>query len=272
MTAPMLCLAAAVLIAPGSGAAERITRSRIGSSRTVPVGVAHRDSQRDTVLAVAAVTAAVFLGAGPALTTAVLAATVLLRRRRNRRVTRIAVDRRMLMTGLESVVAELRVGAHPADACDTACRDTTGPASDAFRSAAARARLGGSASEGFRAAAAGSDPSGIGESLTRVADAWSVSDEHGLALAELLDAARADLAARMRVRARTEAGLAGARATATVLAALPGLGVVLGELMGADPVDVLLGDGPGTILLVLGTCLTCAGLLWSDHIAARVGR
>ncbi|ETT28360.1 hypothetical protein RR21198_6032, partial [Rhodococcus rhodochrous ATCC 21198] len=75
---------------------------------------------------------------------------------------------------------------------------------------------------------------------------------------------------RMRLRSRTEAGLAGARATATVLAALPALGVALGQMMGAAPVTVLLGDGLGGVLLVVGTVLACAGLLWTDRIATRV--
>ena len=74
----------------------------------------------------------------------------------------------------------------------------------------------------------------------------------------------------MRIRARTEAGLAGARATATVLAGLPVLGVGLGQLMGAAPLGILLAGGLGGIMLVVGTALVCAGLLWTDRIAARV--
>ena len=110
----------------------------------------------------------------------------------------------------------------------------------------------------------------FGAQLERVAAAWAVSDRHGLALAELLSATRTDLLGRIRLRARTEAGLAGARATATVLAGLPALGVALGQAMGAAPISVLLGDGLGGALFVFGTGLACAGLLWTDRISARV--
>ena len=88
----------------------------------------------------------------------------------------------------------------------------------------------------------------------------------------LLGAARGDLLARNRFRDRTEASLAGARATGTVLAGLPVLGVLLGQAMGASPIDVLLGGGVGGILLVLGSGLGCAGLLWTDAITERVCR
>jgi tight adherence protein B len=40
--------------------------------------------------------------------------------------------------------------------------------------------------------------------------------------------------------------------------------------MGAAPVGILLSDGLGGMLLVAGTVLACAGLLWTDRIADRV--
>ncbi|MFD4181263.1 hypothetical protein ACFWPB_09120, partial [Rhodococcus sp. NPDC058514] len=67
-----------------------------------------------------------------------------------------------------------------------------------------------------------------------------------------------------------EAGLAGARATAAVLACLPVLGIALGQLMGAGPLRVLLSGGLGGLLLILGTLFVCAGLLWTDRITGRV--
>ena len=51
-----------------------------------------------------------------------------------------------------------------------------------------------------------------------------------------------------------------------VLAALPALGLLLGVGMGAQPVAVLLGSSVGHLLLLAGTVLTCAGLLWSARI------
>lgn len=105
-----------------------------------------------------------------------------------------------------------------------------------------------------------------------MAAAWRVAERHGLALAELLTAARLDLLGRKRFRDRTRAALAGARATATVLALLPLLGIGLGQLMGAASLRVLFLTLPATLLLLLGSALTCAGLLWADAITDRVLR
>jgi len=82
---------------------------------------------------------------------------------------------------------------------------------------------------------------------------------------------RRDLTGRSRFRSRTEAGLAGARATAAILAALPLLGIALGQAVGAAPVQLLLGSTAGGLLLVVGTALVCAGLAWSGAITAAVG-
>lgn len=64
--------------------------------------------------------------------------------------------------------------------------------------------------------------------------------------------------------------MAGARATAAILAGLPVLGVLLGQLIGAQPLRFLLGGHAGGWLLVVGTMLVCGGLLWSDRITDRV--
>jgi tight adherence protein B len=64
--------------------------------------------------------------------------------------------------------------------------------------------------------------------------------------------------------------MAGARATAAVLAGLPVLGIGLGQLIGAQPLRLLMSDGAGGWLLVAGVTLACCGLLWSDRIVNRV--
>ena len=51
-----------------------------------------------------------------------------------------------------------------------------------------------------------------------------------------------------------------------ILAALPVAGVVLGQLIGADPLGFLLGGGAGGWLLITGVGLVAAGLIWSDRI------
>jgi tight adherence protein B len=169
------------------------------------------------------------------------------------------------LDALEAVIGELRVGAHPSVAAEVAAQEARGEAARAFAVSAARSRLGGSGADGLR------DPDSIVDTeLARIADAWQVAEHYGLALAELLSAARADLLGRIRFRTRTTAALAGARATAAVLAGLPLLGIGLGQLMGAAPLHVLLSPGLGTVLLPLGAALACIGLLWTDAITRKV--
>ncbi|MCW2633595.1 MAG: rane protein, partial [Pseudonocardia sp.] len=108
--------------------------------------------------------------------------------------------------------------------------------------------------------------------LTRLAGAWALAERHGVALAELLDAVRRDVDARVRHGRRLRAQLAGARATTMVLTVLPVLGVVLGQGVGAQPWSVLTATSGGQVLLVIGVALACLGMLWSDQITARAAR
>ena len=104
---------------------------------------------------------------------------------------------------------------------------------------------------------------------TRLAVCWELAHRHGLAIATLMRTAHREFVERDRFESRFTAAMAGARTTALVLAGLPVLGVGLGQLVDADPVHFLLSGGLGGALLVVGTSLACAGLLWSDHITSR---
>ncbi len=204
------------------------------------------------------------LGIGALLATVMVVATVGARLRRERTEQRRIAQCRALADGLEVVIGELRVGAHPGAAAATAADESSGTAAHAFAACAARTRLGGRPADGLR------DPHApIATELARIAEAWQLADQHGLALADLLTTARADLLARMRFRDRTRAALAGPRATATILAALPLLGITLGHLMGASPLSILLHPGPATLLLPVGTALACTGILWTDALTRK---
>ncbi|MEU1985805.1 hypothetical protein [Nocardia sp. NPDC019395] len=205
------------------------------------------------------------LGSGTLICALIVVSTVTVRLRRSRRDRLHRTECGHLLDGLAAVIAELRVGAHPSAAAAVAARESAGIAAQAFAVGSARSRLGGSGADGLLR-----PDSVIAAELARVSDAWQVAERHGLALAELLAAARADLAARIKFRNRTESALAGARATAAILAVLPLLGIGLGQLMGANPLYVLLFSTVGTYLLPLGAGLACAGLLWADEITRRV--
>jgi tight adherence protein B len=78
-----------------------------------------------------------------------------------------------------------------------------------------------------------------------------------------------DIRWRVRFGAGVRAELAGPRATAGVLTALPALGVGLGQLMGADPIGVLRGGVLGQALLVVGIGLIALGRVWTEQILRR---
>lgn len=257
MTTALMILAAAVALWPSGsrGLTERTRRVRDVPRWMMPVCAA----------LVAAAAVWWFGGVWAVSAAAVAGGTGWSRSRRRFERDRRTTELNWLATGVEVVIGELRVGSHPATASAAAADECGGIASGALRGAASRSRLGGRPADGIAAA----DPL-LDEELARLAAAWRVADEHGLALAELLDAVRADILGRRRFRERTEASLAGARATALVLAGLPILGVALGQLMGADPLRILLGGGLGGMLLLIGTGLGCTGLLWTDAITGKV--
>jgi tight adherence protein B len=255
------CLVLALLSVPAPAARRRFGRLFEESAEVRKF----RRSSWFRVVVGAGVVAALAVGIGPLVAAVMVAGTVAIRVRRAKGDRRRNVECAYLLDALEAVIGELRVGAHPSAAADVAARESRGEAARAFAVSAARSRLGGSGAQGLR------HPDSIVETeLSRIADAWQVAENHGLALAELLSAARADLLGRTRFRGRTTAALAGPRATAGVLACLPLLGIGLGQLMGAAPLYVLLSPGAGTVLLPLGAGLACSGLLWTDAITRKV--
>lgn len=175
-----------------------------------------------------------------------------------------------LLDAIGLLVSDLRVGAHPAAAAAAAASSGNEDAHRVLAAVAAGARLGAPVPRLLERQA--SSRVAIGDCLRRLASAWALAEAHGVALADLVEAVRADLEARQRMGAELHAQLAGPRATALVLAGLPVLGVALGEGVGAGPVGVLTGTGVGQILLVVGTALACAGVLWSERILAGAAR
>ncbi|WP_254900563.1 type ii secretion system integral membrane subunit [Rhodococcus sp. 1168] len=220
-----------------------------------------------SMVAVGSVLAVVAGGLHALCAAIIVSATVALRRKKGQRRRSHRSELDSLIAGLDVVIGELRVGSHPALACASAAADCSGSVALAFGSAAGRARLGGDACAGLLV-----EDSPVRVELSRLSEAWHIADTRGLGLAELLGAARQDLLGRSRFRDRTEASLAGARATGTVLSGLPVLGVILGQFMGASPIGVLFGGGLGGALLVLGSMLACAGLMWTDAITEKVCR
>jgi tight adherence protein B len=239
--------------------------------RLAPTRVRRRPPSRAVALVAGgiALVAVVILPLTTVLAAGVLGATLAQRHRRRRQARRAAQEGRMLETALEVLVGELRVGAHPVRAFGAAADETHGAVAAALRAVAARGRLGADVTAGLRAAASSS---ALPAQWERLAVCWQLASDQGLAIATLMRAAQRDLAERQRFSDRVVSGMAGARATATILACLPVLGVGLGELIGARPLRFLLSGHAGGWLLVTGMILACLGLLWSDRITGRVVR
>lgn len=193
----------------------------------------------------------------------ILTGTVMARRRGSSVRQRRRAESAALRDGLDMLVGELRAGAHPVAAFHAAGTEVGGEVGGWLRVVAARGRLGADVGAGIRSVAT---MSAQPESWARMAVCWRLAQSHGLAIATLMRAAQHDIVERDRFRARVDAGLAGARTTAAVLAGMPVLGIALGQLIGAEPLVFLFAGGAGGVLLVVGISLSCLGLCWSDRI------
>ena len=252
-----LLLALALLVLPDSPA-----RGRLGLGRRRELRVPR------TPLVLAGGVVAALLGGPGGVVAAVLVGVVVLRGLRSRAEQRARLAATSALTeGLGGVVAELRAGAHPASAASGAATDVEMPAAVVLRGVAATARLGGDVGGTLRDLAA-AHPA-LRTALGQLARAWQLSNRYGVPLADVLDAVRRDLDRRVTFARQVHARMAGPRASTAVLAALPGFGLLLGELSGARPLHVLSGTPPGQVLLVAGAALVCAGLLWTERLTGQ---
>jgi tight adherence protein B len=262
LTSAALLLSVALLVFPSSprGRLTPAARTRRRLSLLDPRWLVR-------VAGCVAVSAAVLLPLTTVLAVVVVGATGCVRYRRRRRSRRATDEGRTLQTALDVLVGELRVGSHPVRAFCVAADETDGTVAASLRAVAARARLGADVTAGLRAEARSS---ALPAHWDRLAVCWQLASDQGRAIATLMRAAQRDIGERQRFSARVVSGMAGARATAAILAGLPVLGVLLGQLIGARPLTFLLSGHAGGWLLVIGSTLACGGLLWSGRITDRL--
>ncbi len=156
-----------------------------------------------------------------------------------------------------ALAGEVRAGHQPGEALLRAARDCGGPV-DAQATVLAAARFGGDVPGALEVAAR--QPGG--EGLRGLAACWRVAVDQGAGLAAGLDRLAAALRAERDQRSDLRAQLAGARATAVMLAGLPALGLLIGTALGAEPLHVLLHTAAGLGCLVVGGVLEGLGLWW----------
>ncbi|MFE4665730.1 type II secretion system F family protein [Streptomyces sp. NPDC056716] len=162
------------------------------------------------------------------------------------------------------LAGEVRAGRQPGEALLRTARDSGG-LGEAQAAVLAAARFGGD----VPGALAGAAREPGAEGLLGLAACWQVAVDQGAGLAAGLDRLDAALRAQRDRRADLRAQLAGARATALLLAGLPAAGLLLGTALGADPLYVLLHTGPGLACLAVGVLLEGVGLWWALRIVRR---
>ncbi|WP_425471784.1 type II secretion system F family protein [Streptomyces cadmiisoli] len=191
------------------------------------------------------------------------AAVPLLRRVQLAGETRRARERRTdeVIALCGALAGEVRAGRQPGQALLRAARDTGG-LGDGRAAVLAAARFGGDVPGALAVAAR--QPGADG--LLGLAACWRVAVDRGAGLAAGIDRLEGALRAERDQRAELRAQLAGTRSTAVMLAALPGLGLLLGAALGADPLHVLLHTGAGLGCLLIGGVLEGAGLWWARRI------
>jgi tight adherence protein B len=216
-----------------------------GDPRTVPVLV---------VLAAVGGVRALSPAPGVVLATALAVLTVAAERRRararrDRARTRDDVDELLVMLS-----AELGAGRSPPQALAAAAP----AAPQLLEQAAAVAQLAGDPEPALRRAAGRPGADALGD----LAAAWQVAVTAGAPLSALLERVRLSVAAESAAAREAEEQVAPVRATARVLAVLPGLGVLLGGAVGINSAALLAGTPWGQACLLLAVALVAGGLAW----------
>jgi tight adherence protein B len=106
--------------------------------------------------------------------------------------------------------------------------------------------------------------------LLAVAEGWAMSEQQGAPVVDVLDSLVAALRDQARTAAAIETSLAAPRATAALLGVLPIGGVLLGELVGVDPLAVLVGTPAGRAAGLAGLAATIGGRIWMRRLVRAV--
>jgi len=168
----------------------------------------------------------------------------------------------------QGLSAELAAGRTAGEALARAVGAAGFPDPVALRPLVAAARDGGDVPAALLAVA----PEHGGEAFRGLAACWKASVTAGAGLAVLVDRVAGSLREAQAHRHEVAAQLAGPRATARLLAALPVLGLLMAAGLGMRPLHFLFGGPAGVGCLVVGLALDACGLWWTHHLVTRAQR
>jgi tight adherence protein B len=161
-----------------------------------------------------------------------------------------------------ALAGELRAGRTPAQAL-AAVAVVAGPLRPALDAAGLAVSVGADAAGEIARAAALPGA----ERLRYVAAAWSVAESAGGRVAVVLDRLSEAMDSDDELRRELDAAMSGPRATMVLLAALPLLGLALGQSVGAHPLQLLLHRPIGWALLAAAATLDGLGVAITKVIA-----
>ncbi|HEU0104365.1 MAG TPA: type II secretion system F family protein [Mycobacteriales bacterium] len=177
------------------------------------------------------------------------------------------LERRHAVEACAGLAAELRAGRTPQQALAVAAGLARGPSRVVLTAAAATAGWGGSVPAALLVETV--PTTAVPEVLRGLAACWEVCSRAGSGLAASIERLADGLRARQTQERAVAAALAGPRASAALLAALPLAGIALAAGLGAHPLHVLLHTPLGSVCLVAGVALDGLGLWWTARIVAR---
>ena len=159
-----------------------------------------------------------------------------------------------------ALVGELRAGKQPVLAI-VDCHEEHPIAPRAMRAC----RLGANISEALK-----QDAVNTRSLLYSASAVWEVAHSSGGSLADLLQKISEGQRKTLGVRRALHVELAGPRTTARLMSALPVLGLILGVMLGANPLSWLISSPVGIAVLLSGLSLNVFGYRWIQKIVARV--
>lgn len=186
------------------------------------------------------------------------------------RVRSVLPRRAVPTTDLAALVGELaglvRAGVPPVAAWSHAASGAGGDATGAAVLAAADAAAQGRPVADELRRRAAHLPGDAGDGLRSLASSWQVVELTGAPVADVLQRVADGLRDAADLRDARTAAMAAPRATARVLSVLPLIGLGLGELMGASPLQVLTGTTAGRVSGLVGLVLAATGAVWTRSL------